>query len=149
MTIHNGLYKLSVKTYDSRLYVGLSRDPEPSNVDEGIQVLVGPESLTTVVEVRNIDENLYELHLWYHSGLGLGHNTVQSLSGSQVVATSNTAEWLIEQGSRPNRYRISIPGSDLYWTKVPVGREGETRIALHPLEGRSAEEWTFELQRNH
>ncbi|CAE6403395.1 unnamed protein product [Rhizoctonia solani] len=147
MTIHNGLYKLSTKTNENRLYVGLSRDPEPSNVNGGIQVLAGPESQTTIVEVRNVDD-LYELHLWYHSGLGIGYSTVESLIYSQVVATSNASEWLIEQGSRPNRYKISVPGSDLYWTTVS-GAVDITRIALHPLGGRSAQEWTLELQRNH
>ncbi|CAE6402166.1 unnamed protein product [Rhizoctonia solani] len=105
MTIHNGLYKLSTKTNDNRLYVGLSRDPKPSNVNGGIEVLAGPESQTTIVEVRNIDANLYELHLWYHSGLGIGYSTVESLIDSQVVATSNASEWLIEQGSRFSRYK--------------------------------------------
>ncbi|CAE6485490.1 unnamed protein product [Rhizoctonia solani] len=147
MTIHNGLYKISTKTNDSRLYVGLSRNPEPSNVNEGIQVLAVPKSQTTIVEVRSIDADLYELHLWYHSGLGIGYNVEPTLD-SQVVATSNANEWLIEQGSRPNRYKISIPDTNLYWTAVPGGHD-MTRIALNPLEGKIVPEWTFELQRNH
>ncbi|CAE6463691.1 unnamed protein product [Rhizoctonia solani] len=105
MTIHNGLYKVSLKTNNNQLYLGLSRDPSPSNVHEGIQVIAGPESSTTIVEVRNVEGDRYELHLWYHSGLGIGYNTVQSLLGSQVTATSNALEWHIERGSRSNRYK--------------------------------------------
>ncbi|CEL53488.1 hypothetical protein RSOLAG1IB_11420 [Rhizoctonia solani AG-1 IB] len=148
MTIHNGLYKLSTKANNNQLYLGLSRDPSPSNVNDGIQVVVGPESSTTIVEVRNVRGDRYELHLWYHSGLGIGYNTVQSLLGSQVMATSNALEWRIEQGTRSNRFKISVPESDLYWTITSEG-EDETRITLRPLGGMPAEEWYFELQRNH
>ena len=148
MTIHNGLYKISTKTNNSRLFVGLSRDPQPSSVIGGVPVIAGPEALQTVIEVRGVEDNRYQLHLRYHSGLGLGYKSTEFEPGNEVIGVSEAVEWIIEEGSRPNCYKVKVPETDLYWTVAP-GVVDATTIALHPLEGKPAEEWTFEVQREH
>lgn len=148
MTIHSGLYKIFTKANNGQLFVGLSRDPDPSSVIGGIPVLAGPKPVTTIVEVCDLGGDRYQLHLWYHSGLGIGYKSKEFEHGDEVIALSDAGEWVIEEGSQPRRYKIRVPDTELYWTIAP-GVVDETPIALHPLEGKPAEEWTFEVQREH
>ena len=148
MIMHNGLYKISTQSNNSRFFVGLSHDPEPASVIEGVPVVVGPAALQTIVEVRGVEEDRYHLQLWYHSGLGLGYKSAETQPENEVIGVSEAGEWTIEEGSQPNCYRVKIPDTDLYWTVAP-GVVDATPIALHPLEGKPAEEWTFEVQSKH
>ncbi|CAE6463700.1 unnamed protein product [Rhizoctonia solani] len=150
VSLSSGLYKIFTETPNGKQYVGVLPDSSP-DVAGGFPVIIGPESSSSLIELRELDGLKYELRLFHHGGQSLGYKTNQFEQGNEVIALPNreVGEWVITQGRNPEKYRIHTIRSNLFWTTKGNAADA-TPIILSPPEPEAGEinDWEIEFQRS-